>query len=151
MGAHLGALAHPDTKCLGVKLCEGGLGAGGSQREACPGGVLEVLSGPVGATYTKSTSGLMENPCFEKLADFSLRHVDMWWVCPMWPKCAFGDPKCPIRNKDMPFGNPPHHGTKNCGLLKNIDFFVYFYLLYVKKWCFWSQNGVLECFGPGVR
>jgi hypothetical protein len=32
------------------------------------------------------------------------------------------DQKCLIRNKDMPFGNPPHHGTKNRRLLKNIDF-----------------------------
>ena len=24
----------------------------------------------------------------------------------MWPKCAFGDQRCLIRNKDMPFGNP---------------------------------------------
>ena len=41
-----------------------------------------------------------------------LRHVDMWWFCPMWPKCAFGDQKGLIRIKDMPFGNPPYHRTK---------------------------------------
>ena len=44
----------------------------------------------------------------------------------MWPKCAFGDQKGLIRNKDMPFGNSPHHGTKNCGLLKNVVFFYFF-------------------------
>ena len=60
-----------------------------------------------------------------------LRHVDMWWFCPRWPKCAFGDQKCLIRNKDMPFGNPLHHGTRNGGLLENINF--YFCLSWVKK------------------
>ena len=49
----------------------------------------------------------------------------------MWPKCAFGDQKGLIRNKDMPFGNPPHHGTKNYGFSKNIDF--YFLPLYGTK------------------
>ena len=47
----------------------------------------------------------MENPYFEKMVDF-LRHGDMWWFCPTWPKCAFGDQKGLIRNKDVPFGIP---------------------------------------------
>ena len=47
----------------------------------------------------------------------------LWWFGPMWPKYAFGDQKCLIRNQDMPFGNPPHHGTKTCGLLKKYRFF----------------------------
>ena len=36
----------------------------------------------------------------------------------MWPKCAFGEQKCLIRQKAMPFGSPPHRGIKNCGLLE---------------------------------
>ena len=75
-----------------------------------------------------------------KIGRFFLRHVDMWWFCPMWPKYAFGDQKSLIRKKDMPFGNPPHHGTKNCGILKNIDFFLFFGLSGVKKWYFGSKK-----------
>ena len=69
----------------------------------------------------------------------------------MWPKYAFGDQKGLIRNKDMPFGNPPHHGKKNCGPLEKIDFFIFFCLSWVTKWYFGSKNGGFECFGPGVR
>ena len=54
-----------------MALIQGGLGAGGTYREACLGGVLGVVSGLVGTVYNKSNSGLMENPCFEKLAVFS--------------------------------------------------------------------------------
>jgi hypothetical protein len=49
----------------------------------------------------------------------------MWWIGPMWPKCTFGDQKGLIRNKNMPFGNPPYHETKNCRFLKDIDFFIF--------------------------
>ena len=56
---------------------QGGLGAGGRKREPCPGGVLEVPSGLVGTIYTRSNSGFMENPCFEKLANFS----GVMWTC----------------------------------------------------------------------
>ena len=70
-----------------------------------------------------------------------LRHVDMWWFCPMWPKCAFGDQKCLIRNKDMPFGNPSHHGTKNSmRTFRKNRFFYFFCLSWVKKWCFGSKK-----------
>ena len=33
----------------------------------------------------KSNVGLMENPYFEKLADFPYVHVKMGWICPIWP------------------------------------------------------------------
>ena len=46
-------------------------------------------------------------------------HVDMWWIGPMWPKC--GDQKGIIWKNDMPFGNPPHHATKNCGGFKKFE------------------------------
>ena len=92
----------------------------------------------------------MENPYFEKISWFILRHVDMWWFCPMWPKCAFGDQKGLIRNKDMPFGNPLYHGTKNCRPLEKIDFFI-FCLLWVKKWCFGSKKRWFWVFWTGCE
>ena len=68
----------------------------------------------------------------------------------MWPKCAFGDQKGLIRNKDVPFGNPPHHGTRNCGTLKQYHFFFFFTLYGSKSSVLGQKNGVLECFGPGM-
>ena len=50
-----------------VKWIQGGLGAGGTQQEACLGGVLEVPSGLMGTIYTQFDSGFMENPYSEKL------------------------------------------------------------------------------------
>ena len=55
----------------------------------------------------------------------------MWWIGPMWPKCAFGDKKGLIRKKDMPFGNPPYHGTKKMRTFKKHHF--YFFTLYGSK------------------
>ena len=60
----------------------------------------------------------------------------------MWPKCAFGDQKGLIRNKDMPFGNPPHHGTKNCRLLENI-IFLFFLAFHGSKMVFWVKKTVV--------
>ena len=68
----------------------------------------------------------------------------------MWPKCAFGDQKGLIRNRDMPFGNPPHYGTENCRLLKkSIFYFLAFHGS--KNGILGQKNGGFECFGPGVR
>ena len=82
-------------------------------------------SGLMGTIYTQSNSDFMENPYFEKMADFSC----VMWICggfaPRGPSALLAT-KGLIRNKDMPFGNPPHHGTKNCGLLKNIDVLFFF-------------------------
>ena len=123
-------------------------------RQQLAGGVPWVCSGGTQRSYGDHLHPIRlrfhGKPLFWKIGWFILRHVDMWWFCLMWPKCAFGDQKGLIRNKDMPFGNSPHHGTKNCGLLKNVDFFI-FCLLWVKKWCFGSKNGGFWVFGPGVR
>ena len=35
-------------------------------------------------------------PLFSKIGQFFLRHVLMWWNCPMWPKRDLGDQKGPI-------------------------------------------------------
>ena len=37
----------------------------------------------------------------------------------MWPKCAIGDQKGIIWNKDMPFGNPPYREIKIAGFAGN--------------------------------
>ena len=66
----------------------------------------------------------------------------------MWLKCTFGDQKGLIRNTNMPFGNPPYHGTKELRIFKNIDFFTFYGS---KRGIFGSENGVFECFGPGGR
>ena len=63
----------------------------------------------MGTIYTLSNSDFMENPYFEKLADF---HVDMWWIGPMWLECAFGDQKGLIRNKDIHLAIPRIMGPK---------------------------------------
>ena len=95
----------------------------------CPWGVLEVPSGLVGTIYTQSNSGFMKTPYFENLADFSCVHVDMWWIGPMWPKCAFGDQKGLIWKESMLFGNPLHHGTKNCELFKKCRILIFYFLV----------------------
>ena len=68
----------------------------------------------------------------------------MWWIGPMWPKCAFGDQRGLIWNKAMPFGNPPYHGTKNCGPLKKS---IYFLPFTGQKVVFWVKKTVFrtEC------
>ena len=77
----------------------------------CSGGALERPCGD--HLHPESDSDFMETLFLKKIDRFFfLRHVDVWWFCPMWPKCAFGDPKGLIGRKDMPFGNPPYHRTK---------------------------------------
>ena len=69
----------------------------------------------------------------------------------MWPKYAFGDQKCLIRNQDMSFGNPPHHGTKNCRPLEKKSILFIFSFHGPKSGVLGQKNGGFECFGPGVR
>ena len=112
-------------------------------------GVLEVPSGLVGTTHTDSNSNLMEDPCFEKLADFPLCHVNIKWIGPCGPSALLATKKGLIRRKDMPSGNPPDHGTKKIGP-KN-DFLFYLNPFWVKKWYVGSKNGALGCLGLSVR
>ena len=71
--------------CIGMRT--GRIGSrqhlAGGVSWGCFGGVLGVPSGLVGTIYTKSNSGFMEIPYFEKLVDFSCVHVDLWWIGPM--------------------------------------------------------------------
>ena len=75
----------------------------------CPGGTQR----PCGDHLHPIQLRFHGKPWFRKIGRFFLCHVDMWLIGPMWPKCAFGDQKALIWKKDMPFGNPPYHGTKN--------------------------------------
>ena len=100
-----------------------------------------MLSGPVGAIYTQSNSGFMEHPCFEKIGRFPLRHVDMWRIGPMWPKCAFGDQKGLIKKKRHAIWQSPSSWDKKLRTLKNR--FLFFTL-------HGSKSGILgqkRCFG----
>ena len=94
---------------------------------------------------------LQENPLISKIGRFFLRHVDMWCFCPMWPKCACGDQKGLIRNKDMPFDNPPYDRTKIANFEKSIFIFFTFYgpksgILGQKRcfWVFWTGCEVAD-------
>ena len=95
---------------------------------------LRVVQRSCGIIYTQFNSGFMENPSFEKLSNFSCAHVNMRWIGPMWPRCTFGDQKGLIWKKVLPFGNPPHYWTKNCGLFQILIFFI----------LYWSKR---DCFG----
>ena len=69
----------------------------------------------------------METPYFEKIADFScVMCMDIWWFCPMWPKCAFGYQKCLIHHNDMSFGNSPHHDTNKMQTFCKMSIFSFF-------------------------
>ena len=61
--------------------------------------------------------------------------MDIWWICPMWTKCAFGDQKDHIwKKKDMPFGNPLIMGPKIAD---------YFFTFMGRKVVFWVKK---QCF-----
>ena len=86
----------------------------------------------MGTIYTKSDSGFMENPYFEKLADFSY----VMWICGGLAPC---DPSALLASKKASFGIkpcrlaiPPYHGTKVADFLKPIFFTFY-----------GSQSGIL--------
>ena len=90
----------------------------------------------------KSSLGSTENPYFEKLADFSC----VMWICggfaPCGPSALLATKKSLIRNKDMPFGNPPYHRTKTAK--KNIkSIYIYILPFMGQKVVFWGQNTVL--------
>ena len=82
-------------------------------------------NGLVGSIYTQF-KGVMENPYFEKLADFSHVHVDMKWIGPMWPKCTFGDQKELIwKKKTCRLAIPLVMRQKIASFSKNIEFYFF--------------------------
>ena len=71
----------------------------------------------------------------------NLRHVNMWWFCPIWPKCAFGDQKRPYSEKKRHaiWQSPLSWDKKVRNLKKTIYFFTFY----------GSRNGILgkkRCF-----
>ena len=78
------------------------------------------------------------NPYFENLADFPV----CMWICGGLARCGASDFSAPKRHyseKDMSFGNPPHHGTEKLRTFQKILSRVFFTFHY-----FWgSKSGVL--------
>ena len=67
-----------------------------------------------------------------------------------WPhvaKCAFGDQKGLIRNKDMTFGNPLIMGQK----MRTFKIINLFLPIMGQKVVFWVKKGVFGCVGLSVR
>ena len=91
----------------------------------CPWGVLEVPSGIVGTIHTKSNLGSTENPYFEKLADFPYMHVEMGWICPIWPSARFATKLAPMCKKPCCLAVPLIKGQKIADFPKKIFFFIF--------------------------
>ena len=72
-------------------------GGAGSGSQGLAQGVSGGAPGPAGSRrpfLPNPTQVSWTSPLFPKnLPIFSCVHVDMWWIGPMWPKCAFGDQK----------------------------------------------------------
>ena len=105
----------------------------------------------MGTIYTQSDSGFMENPYFEKLADFSC----VMWICggfaPRGPSALLATKNASFGIKTCHLAIPRIMGQKNCGLLEKSIFFVFLPFM-GQKVVFWVKKTVVfECFGPGVR
>ena len=105
-------------------------------------------SGLMGTIYTQSDSGFMENPYFEKLADFSC----VMWICGGFAPCG---PSTLLVTKNASFGIKTCHlaiprimGQNIADLYKNLFFFSFHGS---KSGVLGQKNGGFECFGPGVR
>ena len=107
-------------------------------------------SGLMGTIYTQSDSGFMENPYFEKLADFSC----VMWICGGFAPCG---PSALLATKNASFGIktcylaiPRIMGQKLRTFKKN-RFFLFCAFHGSKSGVLGQKNGGFECFGPGVR
>ena len=108
-------------------------------------------SGLMGTIYTQSDLGFMENPYFEKLADFSY----VMWICGGFAPCG---PSTLLVTKNASFGIKTCHlaiprimGQKIADFKKN-RFIFYFYAFHgSKSGVLGQKNGGFEYFGPGVR
>ena len=104
----------------------------------------------VGTIYTQSNSYFMENPYFEKLADFSC----VMWICggfaPCGPSALLATKKASFEIKTCHLAIPLIKGQKIADFQKMM-FFKIFLPFMDPKVVFWVKNGVFECFGPGVR
>ena len=99
-------------------------------------------SGLVGTIYTQSDSGFIENPYFEKLADFSC----VVWICGGF---APHGPSALLATKNASFGIKTCHsaiprimGQKNADFQKKID--LLFFLPFMgQKMVFWVKKTVV--------
>ena len=104
----------------------------------------------MGTIYTKSDSGFMENPYFEKLADFS---------CVMWIFGGFAPrgPSVLLATKNASFGIKMCHSAiprimeQKIADFQKISIFLFFAFHGSKSGVLGQKNGGFECFGPGVR
>ena len=83
-----------------------------------------VLRGPVAPN---PALGVGENPCFVPVAIFFYMHVEMWWICPTWPKRALVGQTGLGRLEAILFGSPPTSLDEKCGFFskKSILLFLY--------------------------
>ena len=99
-------------------------------------------SGLMGIIYTQSDSGFMENPYFEKLADFSC----VMWICggfaPRGPSALLATKKASFVIKTCHSAIPRIMGQKIADFLQ-ISVFLFFGLSWVKKWYFGSKKTVV--------
>ena len=98
-------------------------------------------SGLMGTIYTQSDSGFMENPYFEKLADFSC----VMWICGGFAPCG---PSALLATKKASFGIKTCHlaipcimGQKIADHLEKIDFL--FLPFMGQKVVFWVKKTVV--------
>ena len=96
----------------------------------------------MGTIYTQSDSGFMENPCFEKLADFSC----VMWICGGF---APRGPSAPLATKKASFGIKTCHlaiprimGQKIADFSKKKNDF-YFFAFMGQKVVFWVKKPVV--------
>ena len=107
-------------------------------------------SGLMGTIYTQSDSGFMENPYFEKLADFSC----VIWICggfaPRGPSALLATKNASSGTKTCHLAIPRIMGQK-LRTFKKYQFFYFFVFHGSKSGVLGQKNGSFECFGPGVR
>ena len=100
----------------------------------------------VGTIYTQFNSGVMENPYFEKLADFSLcacGHVVDW---PHMAQVRFATKKAHLEKKIMPFGNSQSWDKKLRTFPKYRFSYFKFYASKGKRGCFGSKKRCFRVF-----
>ena len=106
-----------------------------------------------GLSTPNSTQASWETLILKNWANFSR----VMWICgrfaPCGPSALLATKKASFgKKKDMPFGNPPNHGTKNCGLFTKYQFLILPFMgqkvvFWVKKRCFgvfWTKCEVAD-------
>ena len=104
----------------------------------------------MGTIYTQFDSGFMENPYFEKLADFSC----VMWICggfaPRGPSALLATKNASFGIKTCHSAIPRIMGQKIADFYK-ISIFYFFAFHGSKSGVLGQKTGGFECFGPGVR